>query len=193
MLSIRIKVLRIKLLNMVIPRDRSLGSLFLIYINDIINCQQGSNLILFADDTTAYKSYSPLITDPNLDVGEVQSCIQSWFLANRSSLNSAKAQLVNFSLRVGSPLDGTSDTAKFLGVYLDKKLTWEEHAINLGKRLPKIIFQIKNLTKSMSISTVLAAYHSYFVSVASYSILNWPSEILFDKPYTVHMLGRSCV
>ena len=97
---------------------------------------------------------------------------------------------MNFSLRVGSPLDGTSDTAKFLGVYLDKKLTWEEHAINLGKRLPKIIFLIKNLTKSMSISTVLAAYHSYFVSVASYSILNWG-----HSPHSsmIFKLQRRCV
>ncbi|KAJ8979785.1 hypothetical protein NQ317_007693 [Molorchus minor] len=36
---------------------------------------------------------------------------------------------------------------KFLGVYLDSKLTWEEHVIYLSNKLSKNIFLIRSLSK----------------------------------------------
>lgn len=175
-----------------VPQGSVLGpTLFLIYINDITNAQHDSNLILFADDMTTYRSYNPILIDPNITVGDMQSNIQNWFLANGLCLNSSKTQLVNFSLRMGGrPLVGASGTAKFLGVYLDSKLTWEEHAVYLSKKLSKIVHLIKGLTSNISFSTVLAAYHGCFMSVASYAIFSWGhsphSELIFK-------LQRRCV
>ena len=49
-----------------------------------------------------------------------------WFKANGFLMNESKKQQVVFSLRDIPPCDRASNV-KFLGVYLNNKLTWEEH------------------------------------------------------------------
>ena len=93
-----------------------------IYINDLPNCTD-ADFILFADDTTAFKS--------NLNTGQLQSQadiinsdLQQWIISNQMSLNSDKTQQLLFSLRVSS-CDATA--VKFLGILLGQGLTWEAY------------------------------------------------------------------
>ena len=68
---------------------------------------------------TSFESYNPHATDLVGVVGDTQSNINQWFLANRLCLNNSKAQYINFSLRVQPP----QATVSFPGVQLDGKLT----------------------------------------------------------------------
>src|SRR3978361_221418 len=133
-----------------VPQGSVLGpALFLIYVNDIVNFQPNSNLIMYADDTTVFQSYHPLDNFRDA-ISETLSNISNWFLANKLSLNVLKTQEINFSLRNHNHhYHGlyNSEPVKFLGVHVDAKLTWREHVDRLNARLSRIIYLIRSLSK----------------------------------------------
>ncbi len=104
---------------------------------------------LFADDTTI------LHTSPNCDTlidslnSELLQVI-SWFRANKLSLNHTKTNSIFFSKSTSPvtvqlppekidtiPINRVFST-KFLGVFVDYKLSWTEHSPLLSK-LPRVI------------------------------------------------------
>lgn len=173
-----------------VPQGSVLGPLlFLIYINDLAKFQNNSNLILFADDTTNIIKYHP--TDPLAEiVNEAQENLRTWFLANKLSLNQSKTHSLNFTLRTDNPDVPCDSHVKFLGVFLDPRLTWEEHVKQLSGRLSRVIYLIRFLSRNVSSSTLLAAYHSYFASHMSYAILNWGHSAHSTK---IFKLQRRCI
>lgn len=58
----------------------------------------------------------------------------------------------------------------FLGVYLDRKMTWSEHLIDFCRRLPKVIFLIRSLSKFVSLNTLLTAYHVCCLFLRSFNM-----------------------
>ena len=121
------------------PQGSCLGPLiFLIYCNDLYRNLELCNGILFADDTTLYKSHE--------DLRYLQWCIKNdleilfdWFKANRLSLNGKKSVSILFSknkekitkINIPDLEIKFVESTKFLGLWLDERLSWNIHVDKL--------------------------------------------------------------
>ena len=110
--------------------------LFLVYINDLPNCCD-SDMILYADDTVL------LCADKNLEYlkkkSENEFCkIEHWIRINKLTLNYSKTNLVlfpgmknksncddNFCVNTNNRPITPKSVIKYLGVFIDHKLTWK--------------------------------------------------------------------
>ena len=145
--------------------------LFLIYINDI-ESSTDENLVLFGDDTTAITKSKHL----ELLIARMKQTLvnlERWF---RLSLNVNKTEQIIFSLRnVSSQLqdENLSDSVKFLGVYLDGTLVFDQHIEQIAKKLSQVIFLLRTLRGAVDHQVLLMVFNALFQSHCSYAILTW--------------------
>ena len=150
-----------------VPQGSILGPLlFLIYVNDIINSSKILNFIMFADDTTviaSHKNIGELINILNLELINVSS----WFKCNKLSLNISKTNCMHFQsthsnadafIDYDIKIDGLTleqkDNTKFLGVTIDKYLSWNQHIANITSQIAKaicILYRLKHILPPKSL------------------------------------------
>ena len=122
-----------------VPQGSILGPLlFLIYINDLPTLQTKSQIVLFADDTALSGKLAA-------DTAEDFEKISNWVTLNSLSLNKTKTKTFIFGNAAGAnqakqfvPDSQVVTSAKYLGLEMDHKLNFKEHANQLLKKLPKM-------------------------------------------------------
>ena len=102
--------------------------------------------------------------------------LERWFNTNRLSLNVNKTEQIIFSLRNVSPQlqdKNLSDSVKFLGVYLDGTLVFDQHIEQIAKKLSKVIFLLRTLRGAVDHQVLLMVFYALFQSHCNYAILTW--------------------
>ena len=165
-----------------VPQGSILGPLlFILYINDINNCCDNLRLILFADDTNLFYSnrvYSELERIINTDLDK----LSSWFKANKLSLNAVKTNFIVFGHKKiprdlnlvldGNVLDRT-DCVKFLGIYVDEKLTWNNHLNYISGKISRSLGMISRVCRILPVDILKTLYYSMIYPYLLYCCIVW--------------------
>ena len=169
-----------------VPQGSILGPLlFLIYINDFPSAVTQSTVFLYADDANCFvnsKNILEAITKINLQISK----IESWTHANKLTINTEKTHVVIFSTKRLNPqllppvkmnnqvLELKSDT-KFLGVILDKKLTFKQHILYIKSKIAKSVGILYKAKKKLPQELLKNLYFSFIYPYLIYGIEVWGS------------------
>ena len=167
-----------------VPQGSNLGPiLFIIYVNDIKNCINNLNNLLFADDTCLFSSGSNLNSLIDIINSELIS-VNNWLKANKLSLNVEKTSYIVFTRKKKIPPD-ISDiemdsfqlnrvtNIKFLGFNITYNLSWQMHIHYLINKIDKLKGILYITRKSLSQSSKVLIYYTLIYSNIIYGNILW--------------------
>ena len=171
-------------INIGVPQGSILGPLlFLIYINDLQNAI--FNPRLFADDTCL------IISDPSLENLEFQCNselrkLHNWCNCNKLQINPQKSAVIlippkvndnncDFKLLYNDCFITSTESYKYLGVTLDKKLDFKVHISNIVTKTSRSIGILSKLRHVFPSSTLLLLYYALVQPHLLYGITLWGS------------------
>ena len=183
-----------------VPQGSVLGPLlFLIYMNDIVNSindKLNIKLVLYADDTNIFvidKSRSSAITKANIVLAEINEFMKS----NLLHINIEKCCFIHFNphkddtdvncnnekVYIAGKCISEVNEARFLGVIIDSKLTWEPHITKLHKKLSSQVGILKRICRNIPKKHYKSLYYSLFESHLSYciSVFGRAPKCILDK------------
>ena len=174
--------------------------LFIIFCNNIHLLQLYGHLILFADDTTLINSQKTkgLL---HFTMEHDSHVLGEWFKANQLSLNISKTVLMQFwptqggfEIQIDGQVIPCINETKFLGVYIDNKLSWNTHTAMLYNKIQANKHLLWMATNFLDSDSLQVLYYTHIYSHLSYGISSWGSmasaknlEEFISVAKTVHM------
>ena len=155
--------------------------IFLLFCNDLYLNLDLCKGILFADDTTIYNSHHNL-RYLKWTVEHDLSILLDWFKANQLSMNSTKSMGMLFSNNKKLKLDEITinDTSikmvshtKFLGIWIDKNLTWHEHISRVHQKIQKNLHLFRAGKNFLDIHSKRLLYFAQIQSHLNYGLALW--------------------
>ena len=174
-----------------VPQGSVLGPLlFIIYINDMANCC-ALDSVLYADDAAL------LLADENIKklkraINHELKLLDEWLVSNKLTLNMAKTKYMlisninmltakdrkKFKLTIRKYTLHELDHIKYLGVFLDNKLTWGYHIDYLITKLSQVAGILYKVRDVLPMKSRIMVYNSLAGSYLNYGIVSWGSATL---------------
>ena len=167
-----------------VPQGSILGPLlFLVYINDLHAAIKYSEVHHFADDTNLL-NFKSCVNSIKKEVNYDLKNLSNWLKTNKISLNVGKTELVLFTsskkqlecdlkIKLNGKRLYETDSVKYLGIQIDKRLTWKQHIKHLAFKLNKANAMLSKLRHVLDIKTRRSVYYAIFESHLFYASLVW--------------------
>lgn len=111
---------------------------------------------------------------------------EEWFFKNSLALNVNKTKIINFSRSMSSIdfesngcLFPTVQDVRFLGMHVNRGLSWDVHLTWTRKRISKQIYLLRNISQHVDLQTVIRAYYGLVYTQLRYGIIFWGNSINF--------------
>lgn len=170
--------------DMGVPQGSVLGPLlFLIFLNDIHQLPLKGKLVSYADDNSFF--YTAKTAEQNATMMQADvNLLTKYFNENQLTVNVNKTAMMHLHTAQRS-IDGRravfmngnrileADCVKFLGIYLDKNMTWKQHVSHLSQKLVATIGVISRLKNLLPLKQKHTIYDSLFLSRIIYCIESW--------------------
>ena len=171
--------------------------LFLLYVNDLLNCSSVLVPIMFADNTIFFLeqfNINTLFKTVDDKLIRINEC----FSASKLSLNAGKNKFPLFhksgkkysisshlqTLKINNHDIEIDNTMRFLGVLLDDNLLWKEHTKYLKNKIAKNIELIYRTKSFLEKESLLALFYSLIHSYLNCANLAWGSTYLTNLKKT---------
>ena len=110
--------------------------------------------------------------------------LTTWFKANRLALNVNKSSCMLFqsngnqntlgyTLNIGvDPIEHKLN-CKFLGIFIDNQLTWNNHLCHISAKLSRSVYIIKTVKHILPLTLLRSLYHTMVQPYLTYGIILW--------------------
>ena len=173
-----------------VPESQVLGPLlFSLYVNDIHLCSNKLHFFLFVDDTNFLYADKDLKSLEQTVNAELKN-LHDWLTTNKLTLNTKKSNLVIFRPKQNKirylPRISIFDSEKnrrvslehksyikYLGVLIDKNISWKNHLDCVITKISKTIGMIAKLRYFVPSSVLTNIYKSLVLPYLTYGLVAW--------------------
>lgn len=157
---------------------------FSIFINDIFELKLKGKIQLYADDAVIMYhclTSTDLINDINYDL----VLIESWLTKNQLKMNVSKSNYIIFDknknynniplVHLNNEIFERVYETKYLGLYIDSKLTWKTNVNHIVKKISSINFALYRLRYYIHKNALWNIYYAHILSHINYLTPIWSS------------------
>ena len=173
-----------------VPQGSILGPLlFILYINDIVNCSNLGMFLLFADDTNIFVSGSTKL-ETYQKANELLASLSKYMASNKLHINMGKCCFIEFKAKNKTNNETSSDddnhklylddipikkvkATKFLGITIDEELNWNQHFLDLKRKLYHSLSTLNRIKHCVPDNLHKDLYFTLFESHLGYGISVW--------------------